>query len=105
MKTTENIQLKKLSKQAAVLQLSGELTVSYAQMIRDILLEGIQSYEQLEVTIEQAETIDITIFQLLEAARKSMQKADKQFTLNLKLTDEAQELWKKAGLNPKTITE
>lgn len=98
MQTTEYIQLTTLSPGSGRLQLSGELTVKNAQEIKENLLKGIQSFKQLEILVDQPEALDITLFQLLEATKKSIYKQKKKLTLTYRLSDDIHELCRKAGL-------
>lgn len=98
MNTTEHIQLTTLSPVSGRLQLSGELTVKNAQEIKEHILRAIQSFKQLEILIEQPESLDITLFQLLQATRKSAHKRKKKLMLTYHLSEDMHELWRKAGL-------
>ena len=98
MHTEEYIKLTAISKETGKLELSGELTVKNAHEIRESLLKALQSFKQIEILIEQVEALDITLFQALEAARLSSLKLKKELTFIYKLSDEAQELVRKAGL-------
>jgi anti-sigma B factor antagonist len=59
----------------SLIRLEGEFTVTSAAELKDLLLEGLASGNDLLLDLEQAGEIDITLMQLLWAAGREADRA------------------------------
>jgi anti-anti-sigma regulatory factor len=52
----------------SLIRLEGELNITSASEVKEVLLEGLAAGTDLHLDLEHAETIDVTVMQLLWAA-------------------------------------
>jgi anti-anti-sigma factor len=65
------------SSSTGTLILSGDVTVQFATVLRETLLEVISNTVKLVLNIEHVERIDLSTVQLLCATHRALKKADK----------------------------
>jgi anti-anti-sigma regulatory factor len=67
----------------SLIRLEGEFTVTSAAELKDMLLEGATSGNELLLDLERAEEIDITLLQLLWAAGREADRAGARIAIRL----------------------
>ena len=67
----------------SLIRLEGELTVTSAAELKDRLLDGLTSGNDLLLDLERAEEIDITLLQLLWAAGREADRAGARIAIRL----------------------
>ena len=79
----------------SVIRLAGELTLTSAAELKNLLLQGLASGNDLRLDLEQAEEIDITLMQLLWAAGREADR--KGASLAIRMSDAAATAARDAG--------
>jgi len=79
----------------SVIRLAGELTLTSAAELKNLLLQGLASGNDLRLDLEQAEAIDITVMQLLWAAGREADR--KGASLAIQMSDAAATAARDAG--------
>ena len=79
----------------SVIRLAGELTLTSAAELKNLLLQGLASGNDLRLDLEQAEAIDITLMQLLWAAGREADR--KGAGLAIQMSDAAATAARDAG--------
>jgi anti-anti-sigma regulatory factor len=79
----------------SVIRLAGELTLTSAAELKNLLLQGLASGNNLRLDLEQAEVIDITLMQLLWAAGREADR--KGASLAIQMSDAAATAARDAG--------
>ena len=78
-----------------MIRLAGELTLTSAAELKNLLLQGLASGNDLRLDLEQAEAIDITLMQLLWAAGREADR--KGASLAIQMSDAAATAARDAG--------
>ena len=78
-----------------MIRLAGELTLTSAAELKNLLLQGLASGNDLRVDLEQAEEIDIPVMQLLWAAGREANR--KGASLAIQMSDAAATAARDAG--------
>lgn len=78
-----------------MIRLAGELTLTSAAELKNLLLQGLASGNDLRLDLEQAEAIDITVMQLLWAAGREADR--KGASLAIQMSDAAATAARDAG--------
>ena len=78
-----------------MIRLAGELTLTSAAELKNLLLQGLASGNDLRLDLEQAEAIDITSMQLLWAAGREADR--KGASLAIQMSDAAATAARDAG--------
>jgi anti-anti-sigma regulatory factor len=79
----------------SVIRLAGEFTLTSAAELKNLLLQGLASGNDLRLDLEQAEEIDITLMQLLWAAGREADR--KGASLAIQMSDAAATAARDAG--------
>ena len=79
----------------SVIRLAGEFTLTSAAELKNLLLQGLASGNDLRLDLEQAEAIDITVMQLLWAAGREADR--KGASLAIQMSDAAATAARDAG--------
>ena len=79
----------------SVIRLAGEFTLTSAAELKNLLLQGLASGNDLRLDLEQAEEIDITVMQLLWAAGREADR--KGASLAIQMSDAAAMAARDAG--------
>ena len=79
----------------SVIRLAGEFTLTSAAELKNLLLQGLASGNDLRLDLEQAEAIDITLMQLLWAAGREADR--KGASLAIQMSDAAAMAARDAG--------
>ena len=80
----------------AELSVEGDLTISHADKLRDKLLDIMENYPKLEIKVQRAENIDLSIVQLLVSTAKTL--GPEKFKMSVALTEDQKRLLSRAGL-------
>ena len=78
-----------------MIRLAGELTLTSAAELKNLLLQGLATGNDLRLDLEQAEEIDITVMQLLWAAGREADR--KGASLAIQMSDAAATAARDAG--------
>ena len=78
-----------------MIRLAGEFTLTSAAELKNLLLQGLASGNDLRLDLEQAEEIDITVMQLLWAAGREADR--KGASLAIQMSDAAAMAARDAG--------
>jgi ABC-type transporter Mla MlaB component len=78
-----------------LIRLEGELAVTSAAELQRVLIEGLASGRELQVDLQRAEAIDITVLQLLWAAEREAARTGAR--LALRVSDAAAGAAREAG--------
>jgi anti-anti-sigma factor len=87
----------KKDEKSAEIFIEGEFSISYAEKVRDKLMEAMEQYDRIDVKVQNLENFDLSAIQLLVSLRKSL-PADK-IKITLVLGDELKPILEHAGLN------
>jgi len=85
--------------QAISLVFKGLLSIENAKEFRDQLLKKIEAYEILNFEIKEVEMMDLSFYQLLLAAKKTIELKKKQFNITMSLPPDRLELLAQAGFD------
>jgi anti-anti-sigma regulatory factor len=77
----------------------GLLSIENANEFRDQLLKIIEAYEIFNFEIKQVEMMDLSFYQLLLAAKKTIESHHKQFNIMMSLPQDSVELLEQAGFD------
>jgi anti-sigma B factor antagonist len=67
----------------SLIRLEGDLTVTSAAELKSVLLEGLASGKDLQLDLERAEEIDITVMQLLWAAGREADRTGARIVIHV----------------------
>lgn len=84
-----------------LIRLEGEIGVSDAAELKNLLLEGLASGRKVHLDLEQAKEIDVTFMQLWQAALREAGRAGQQ--IEMRLSEAAQVALRRAGLAPGAV--
>lgn len=84
---------KKKGDKKAKIVLSEELTIYNIEEFKDAIFNAVKKYNQIEMLGENVKEIDLAFIQLIKAVQKTALNEGKTFTVNIKLSDENQELF------------
>ena len=84
----------------AGVMLDGVLTVRTAATVRSALIEALTEHQAVEVDCSAAETIDLSLIQILLAARLSARQQGKQLTLAAPAAGVLRAVLERGGLLP-----
>ena len=84
-----------LQESQSVIRLEGDFTLTSAEELKGLLLQGLASGNDLRLDLEQAEAIDITVMQLLWAAGREADR--KGVSLAIQMSDAAATAAQDAG--------
>ena len=103
MKTSKHVSITPYGKKGekkARMTISKELTIYTIQEIRDIFLDAVDKYNELDIRITQVENIDLCFIQLIESLKKTAEEYGKKVFLSAELTDETKNLVENTGFDP-----
>jgi len=84
---------------ALSLVFKGLLSIENANDFRDQVLKKIEAYEIFNFEINEVEMIDLSFYQLLLAAKKTIQSKNKQFNITMSLPPDRLELLARSGFD------
>lgn len=84
---------------AVAVAFNGDLSIENTNEFRDLLLSKIDTYEIFNFEIKQVETIDLSFYQLLLSAKKTIEEKNKQFNLVMSLPQDRLDLIVQAGFD------
>ncbi len=80
-----------------VLILQGELTIDYAQQLKNFLMENKAKYSQIQVKVNNVDVIDLTAVQLLQRFWWDAKQEQKSISLEFKLPEDYRILLERSG--------
>lgn len=80
-----------------VLSLQGELTIDYAEQLREFLMENLGKYSSFTLKINNVESIDVSAVQLLQRFNWDAAEQKKKVEFDIKLPEEHRSLLEKSG--------
>ena len=83
----------------SILKFSGQLIINYIESITELVKSEINTGKDLQIEIDNTETVDITFIQLIIAIKKSVENNGKKITLISNLKEDNLNLIKNAGFN------
>ena len=81
----------------AEISLEGDLTIAHVDNFRDKLLDVMENYPKMELKVQNVESIDLSIIQLLVSAGKTM--GPEKFRMSAHLSDDLKKLMLHAGFD------
>lgn len=86
-KATINIKSQGKKDKTALVELEGELVLGNLDEIKNVIIETIKQYNQLQIEVKNVKAIDLTCIQLLYAINKTLQKSGKQASFHIESTE------------------
>lgn len=83
----------------AIMRFSGQLIINYIENITDIVKGKVNTSKDLDIIVDNPESVDITFIQLLVSVKNTIEKAGKKVNIDANLKDEIQALITNAGFN------
>jgi anti-anti-sigma factor len=87
----------KQSNKIETISLEGELTISCADELREVLMDALLDNDQISLNLEQVAEIDLPCLQLLCSAHRSSMKAGKSLTLTDTCPESLKNVAERAG--------
>jgi anti-anti-sigma regulatory factor len=80
-------------------EFSGELTITNATAFKELIVQKLKHKDGLNITSVNVDELDLSFYQLLVAIKKSCEEKNKQYSQNLNLPAEEEELLMQAGFD------
>jgi len=80
-----------------VLSLQGELTIDYAEQLKEFLLANLGKYSAFTLKLNNVESIDVTAVQLIQRFYWDANEQKKKVDFDIKLPEEQRTLLEKSG--------
>lgn len=80
-----------------VLSLQGELTIDYAEQLKEFLLDNFGKYSAFTLKLNNVESIDVTAVQLIQRFYWDANEQKKKVDFDIKLPEEQRVLLEKSG--------
>lgn len=84
-------------KAGVTIRFSGKLTVENAPAFRDLLLDNLEKFESFVFETKEVDSLDLSFYQLMISAQKSLLEKHKKCRFNLSLPSVEAQLLKQAG--------
>lgn len=95
-KITQNINKKT---NISNIEIQGNLTINNSESIKKKLIEAINNFNELNITLKDIEKIDVSAIQLFYSLKKICNEKNKKIIFNTRFSDEISELLKHSGLD------
>ena len=82
-----------------ILSFSGQLIINHIENITRIVNEKLNSDKDLQIKIDNPESIDVTFIQLILAVKATVKASGKDIFIQTELKDELKTLVKNSGFN------
>ncbi len=82
-----------------LLRLAGEINVACSAEMKKLLLEGLAAEPELQVDLEHASELDVTVLQLLWAAARAAHASGRRFTVQGRVAGEIAASARDAGFD------
>lgn len=83
----------------AILKFSGQLIINYIEKIAELVNKKLNTEKDLQIEIDNPESIDITFVQLVLAIKSTLQVNSRKITITGNLKEENLTLIRNAGFN------
>ncbi len=80
-----------------IISFSGQLIINYMENITEIVKEKVNTAKNLDVKIDNPDSVDITFIQLLLSLKHTFEKAGKKVNVKAELKDDVKVLIANAG--------
>jgi anti-anti-sigma regulatory factor len=90
-KKTKNIQVKpsnKKNENKVIIDLSDELTIYTIESIKDVIINNVKKYENIEINASNIKNMDLTFLQLIYSIQCTCKDKGKTLILNVNINDE-----------------
>lgn len=81
------------------MQFSGQLIINYIENITELVKKSITTTKDLEIVIENPESVDVTFIQLLLSIKSTFKNSEKKVSIKTNLKDELETLINNSGFN------
>lgn len=85
-------------KEAGQITFEGDLSIQNAQLIKDKILEALETYENLKVVVQNMNDIDLSVFQILYAFKKSSERDNKLTSFEFNIPEATKSIIKNTGI-------
>ncbi|PWD99417.1 STAS domain-containing protein [Marinilabilia rubra] len=93
-----SVQVKK-SDGILTVDFSGQLTINYIQKIKEVVSEKIDFAQDISVSIDNPDNLDITFLQLLQSLKTTAELNKKELSVSSTLPNELESLVSNAGFS------
>ncbi len=83
----------------SIFRFSGQLIINHIEKITALVNEKLSTSKDLQIEIDNPESIDVTFIQLLLAIKATIKANGKKVSINTELKDELRLLVKNSGFN------
>nr|WP_321407181.1 hypothetical protein [uncultured Carboxylicivirga sp.] len=83
----------------SVLQFSGQLIINYIENITEIVKEKVSATKDLDIQVDNPDSVDITFIQLVLSIKKTFELAGKEVSITTELKDELKTLIGNSGFS------
>lgn len=83
----------------AIMRFSGQLIINYIENITEIVKEKVNTSKDLDLQIDNPDSVDVTFIQLLISLKKTFEKAGKKVSLTADLKEEIKTLIANSGFD------
>ncbi|MCU4163244.1 hypothetical protein [Carboxylicivirga caseinilyticus] len=87
------------SAEKSVLQFSGQLIINYIENITEIVKEKVSATKDLDIQVDNPDSVDITFIQLVLSIKKTYELAGKEVNITTELKDELKTLIGNSGFS------
>lgn len=85
-------------KEAGQIIFEGDLSIQNAQLIKDKILDALETYENLKVVVQNMSDMDLSVFQILYAFKKSSEKNNKLTLFEFNIPETTKSIIKNSGI-------
>ncbi|MDD4384460.1 MAG: STAS domain-containing protein [Bacteroidales bacterium] len=83
--------------EVGIIIIQGELTIDNAQELKAFLLENLKKHSQIQVKINEVDSIDLTAVQLLQSFLWDAKQEQKSINFEMKLSEDHRILLERSG--------
>jgi hypothetical protein len=80
-----------------IMRFSGQLIINHIEKVTEIVKSGFKADKDLQVEIDNPESVDVTFIQLILAVKATLEANGKQLFVNAKCKDEIEKLIQNSG--------
>jgi ABC-type transporter Mla MlaB component len=84
---------------AISIRIGGELTLESIEPMKQEIVKNISDKQEVALLINDVEEIDMPFYQFLFSIHKTLKKQQKKITIELNLSEEEDELFRKSGFD------
>ncbi len=83
----------------AIIRFSGQLIINFIESITEVVKERVKTSKNLEIQVDNPDSMDVTFIQLLLALKNTFETAGKEVSVSAELKDELRTLIDNSGFN------